>query len=110
MRTALARSIVLVLPFAAACSTGVALQEMQQRVDERFVGKPIGQALTELGPPVRERPINDLRSYAWDTGWVGEPGGECLLRLVADRKGIVVDYRLDGTVRGCRRLVGGGGT
>lgn len=48
----------------------------------------------------------DLRAYTWETGREGELGGNCRLTLMADPRGIVVDYAIEGTPLGCRRLLG----
>lgn len=73
-------------------------------VESRYLGAPASQALTELGP-ARDRPVADLRSYVWETGREGERGGNCRLTLVADPRGIVVDYGIEGTPLGCQRLL-----
>jgi hypothetical protein len=101
------RTSALALAVAAGllgCAHG-RIQEYADQVETRFMGAPAAQALKELGPPTREQTNADLRSYFWETGQIGEPGGDCRLRLVADPRGTVVDYTIDGTPLGCRRIL-----
>jgi hypothetical protein len=102
------RASALALAAAAAGLLGCAhgrIQEYANQVETRFMGAPAAQALKELGPPKREQANADLRSYFWETGEIGEPGGNCRLRLVADPRGTVVDYTIDGTPLGCHRIL-----
>ncbi|HLB17486.1 MAG TPA: hypothetical protein VJM14_21385 [Burkholderiales bacterium] len=90
---------------ALAGCTGKQLQELSDRAGAKWLNKPVTEAMTELGAPQRQRPIADLREYTWTTGVRNERGGDCTLALIADRRGTVVDYRMDGTPLGCNRLV-----
>ena len=81
------------------------VQSYADQVQARFVGEPAARALNELGAPSRERPFADMRSYVWETGQYGALGGSCRLELVADRSGLIVDYTINGTPLGCRRLM-----
>jgi hypothetical protein len=103
------RHLAKAAALAALCTTllGCAnprIQAYANQVESRFMGAPAAEALKALGPPAREQRVADLRSYYWETGRVGEPGGNCQLRLVADPRGMVVDYTLDGTPLGCQRI------
>jgi len=100
----LATAAILVL--LAACSTGERLYQLRTDVAEKYMNAPVAQAMQELGPPNRERPLADLREYTWTTGVYNRPGGDCRLALISDRRGVVVDYRMEGTPRGCSRLLG----
>jgi len=95
-----------IITLLAACSTGERLYQLRSDVAERYMNAPVAQAMQELGPPNRERPLADLREYTWTTGVYNRPGGDCRLALIADRRGVVVDYRMEGTPRGCSRLLG----
>jgi len=90
---------------ALAGCTGKQLQELSDRAGAKWLNKPVTEAMTELGAPQRQRPIADLREYTWTTGVRNERGGDCTLALIADRRGTVVDYRMDGTPLGCNRLI-----
>ena len=89
----------------AGCS-GARLDDLTERVDARYIGSPVSRALADFGPADRERRINGMQSYAWATR-PAPGGGDCTLLLVTDSRGIVIDYRLDGSLRGCGRLVDG---
>lgn len=99
-----------VLAVAAAVAllgcTGQRLNQLSNQASARFLNQPLAQAVNELGAPQRQRPIADLREYTWSTGVPGDRGGDCTLSLIADRRGVVVDYRMDGTPLGCDRLLG----
>ena len=96
---------VLIALGLAGCS-GARLDDLTERVDARYIGSPVIRALADFGPADRERRINGLQSYAWATR-PAPGGGDCTLLLVTDSRGIVIDYRLDGSLRGCGRLVDG---
>jgi hypothetical protein len=98
---------ILALAAAAALAgcTGKQLQELGDRAAATYVNAPVTKAMNELGVPRYVRPINDLREYTWTTGVRNERGGDCTLALIADRRGTVVDYRMDGTPMGCDRLL-----
>jgi hypothetical protein len=96
---------VLIALGLAGCS-GARLDDLTERVDARYIGSPVSRALADFGPADRERRINGLQSYAWATR-PAPGGGDCTLLLVTDSRGIVIDYRLDGSLRGCGRLVDG---
>jgi hypothetical protein len=96
---ALAASVVL-----PGCTAGRVYPQAHE-VERRFMGAPATEALKALGPPTREQQVADLRSYWWETGQAGELGGTCRLRLVADPRGTVVDYSIDGTPLGCDRIL-----
>ncbi len=98
---------ILALAAAAALAgcTGKQLQELGDQAAAQYVNAPISKAMTELGAPRYQRPINDLREYTWTTGVRNDRGGDCTLALIADRRGTVVDYRMDGTPMGCNRLL-----
>jgi hypothetical protein len=102
----LALALVAVIALLGGCSTGQRLQQLSDRAADKWLNKPVTEAMTELGVPQRQRPLADLREYTWSTGVQNEPGGNCTLALVADKRGVVVDYRMDGTPRGCDRLIG----
>jgi hypothetical protein len=89
---------------ATGC-TNLRIHSHAQDVEQRFLGAPATQALQALGP-TRDRPVADLRAYTWETGRPTELGGNCRLTLVADPRGIVVDYVIEGTPLGCERLLG----
>jgi len=97
-------AVPAILVILAGC-TGKQLQELSDRAGARYLNTPVWQAMNELGPPQRQRPINDLREYTWTTGVRNDRGGDCTLALIADRRGTVVDYRMDGTPLGCNRLL-----
>ena len=97
-------AVLTILVVLAGC-TGKQLQELSDRAGAKWLNKPVTEAMTELGAPQRQRPIADLREYTWTTGVRNERGGDCTLALIADRRGTVVDYRMDGTPLGCNRLV-----
>lgn len=97
-------AVPAILMALAGC-TGKQLQELSDRAAARYLHNPVSRAMTELGPPQRERPLADLREYTWTTGVSGGRGGDCTLALIADRRGVVVDYRMDGTPLGCNRLI-----
>ncbi|HSD53904.1 MAG TPA: hypothetical protein VLC47_07040 [Burkholderiales bacterium] len=88
----------------AGCTYG-RVQDYADQVQARFLGEPATRALTELGAPRSERRVADLRSYVWETGEYGMRGGNCRLLLVADPRGVIVDYTISGTPLGCRRLM-----
>jgi hypothetical protein len=96
-----------VVALLAGC-TGKQLQELGDQAAAAYVNAPISKAMTELGAPRYQRPINDLREYTWTTGVRNNRGGDCTLALIADRRGTVVDYSMDGTPLGCNRLLGKG--
>jgi len=98
-------AVPAILVILAGC-TGKQLQELSDRAGARYLERPVSQAMNELGAPQSQRPIADLREYTWTTGVRGERGGDCTLALIADRRGVVVDYRMDGTPLGCSRLIG----
>jgi hypothetical protein len=89
----------------AGCSTGERLRDLGYDAEARYLHTPVASAVHDLGPPQRSRPLADLREYTWTTGVQGAPGGDCTLRLIADKRGVVVDYRMDGTPLGCSRLL-----
>lgn len=104
--------VLLALLAAAAFLGGCVnprIQDSATQVETRFMGEPASRALNELGPPRWESPMADLRSYVWQTGQDGARvlGGFCRLQLVADPRGKVVDYTIDGTPLGCDRLLKG---
>jgi hypothetical protein len=88
----------------AGCANG-RIQAYADQVESRFLGEPAARALNELGPPSQVRRVADLRSYVWETGQAGAVGGDCRLLLVADPRGVIVDYTINGTPLGCRRLL-----
>jgi len=98
-------AVPAILVILAGC-TGKQVQELSDRAAARYLDNPVSRAMNELGPPQRQRPIADLREYTWTTGVSGERGGDCTLALITDRRGVVVDYRMDGTPLGCSRLIG----
>jgi hypothetical protein len=98
-------AVPALLVILAGC-TGKQLQELSDRAGARYVNQPVSQAMNELGAPRYQRPIADLREYTWTTGVRNDRGGDCTLALIADRRGVVVDYRMDGTPLGCNRLLG----
>ena len=98
-------AVPAILAILAGC-TGAQVQEVSDRAGARYLHNPVSRAMTELGPPQRQRPIADLREYTWTTGVRGDRGGDCTLALIADGRGVVVDYRMDGTPLGCNRLIG----
>ena len=98
-------AVPAILVILAGC-TGKQVQEVSDRAGARYLERPVSQAMNELGPPQRQRPIADLREYTWTTGVRGDRGGDCTLALITDRRGVVVDYRMDGTPLGCNRLIG----
>jgi hypothetical protein len=98
-------AVPAILVILAGC-TGKQLQELSDRAGAKWLNKPVTEAMTELGAPQRQRPIADLREYTWTTGIHNERGGDCTLALIADKRGVVVDYRMDGTPLGCNRLIG----
>jgi len=98
-------AVPAILAILAGC-TGKQLQELSDRAGARYLERPVSQAMNELGAPQSQRPIADLREYTWTTGVRGDRGGDCTLALIADRRGVVVDYRMDGTPLGCNRLIG----
>jgi hypothetical protein len=104
-----ARSLPAILA-AAALLVGCVnprIHDSVTQIEARFLGEPATRALNELGPPRWESRIADLRSYVWETGQAGAGalGGFCRLQLVADPRGKVVDYAIDGTPLGCGRLL-----
>ena len=99
-------AMAAIVALLAACSTGERLYQLRTDVAEKYMNTPVSQAIQELGQPNRQRPVNDLREYTWTTGVYNMPGGDCRLALIADRRGVVVDYRMEGTPRGCSRLLG----
>lgn len=104
-----ARALLAVLAataFLAGC-VNPRIQDSVTQIETRFMGEPATRALSELGPPRWESRIADLRSYVWQTGQDGAHvlGGFCRLQLVADPRGKVVDYTIDGTPLGCDRLL-----
>ena len=109
-RPAKPRKLILataaIVALLAGCSTGERLYGLSRDVAERYMYAPVSQAMQELGQPNRVRPLADLREYTWTTGVYNMPGGDCRLALIADRRGVVVDYRMEGTPRGCGRLLG----
>lgn len=100
-------AVAAVAALLAGCSTGKRLDQLSERAGARYLNQPVAQAMSELGAPQRQRPIADLREYTWTTGVPNDRGGDCALALIADRRGVVVDYRMDGTPLGCHRLIGG---
>lgn len=98
-------AVAAVVALLAGC-TGQRLQQLSDQAGARYLNHPVAQAMNELGPPQRQRPIADLREYTWTTGVRGERGGDCTLALIADRRGVVVDHQMDGTPLGCGRLIG----
>ena len=98
---------ILVLTAAAVAGcTGKQLQDLGGQAATTYVNAPITKAMNELGAPRYQRPINDLREYTWTTGvYYEQRGGYCVLALIADRRGTVIDYRMDGTPMGCDRLL-----
>jgi hypothetical protein len=88
----------------AGCAYG-RIQGSADQVEQRFLGEPAARALNELGVTSREYRVADLRSYVWETGKYGERGGNCSLTLVADPRGVIVDYTISGTPLGCDRLL-----
>ena len=98
-------AVAAVVALLAGC-TGQRLQELSDQAGARYLNQPVSQAMSTLGAPQRQRPIADLREYTWTTGVRGDRGGDCTLALIADRAGVVVDYRMDGTPLGCNRLIG----
>ena len=99
-------AMAAIVALLAACSTGERLYQLRTDVAEKYMNTPVSQAIQELGQPDRQRPVADLREYTWTTGVYNMPGGDCRLALIADRRGVVVDYRMEGTPRGCSRLLG----
>ena len=81
------------------------IQEYANQVEARYLGEPAARALKELGAPRQEWRVADLQNYAWETGESGALGGNCRLQLVADPRGVIVDYAISGTPLGCRRLL-----
>lgn len=82
------------------------IQDSADLIESRFLGQPASNALNELGAPTREYRVADLRSYMWETGKYGYPGGYCTFTLVADPRGTIVDFTmLRGTPLGCHRLL-----
>ncbi len=98
-------AVPAMLVILAGC-TGKQLQELSDRAGAKYLNQPVSQAMNELGAPRYQRPIADLREYTWTTGVRNDRGGDCTLALIADRRGTVVDYRMDGTPLGCNRLLG----
>ena len=96
----------LVLAAVAGCNYQGRIQPYADQVASRYVGEPAALALKNLGPPLHEHPYADMRAYIWQTGEDGTPGGNCRLKLVADRAGTIVDYTIAGTPLGCGRLLG----
>lgn len=100
---------VLLAPLAAAAllagCVGPRVLPYANEVETRYLGEPATRALNELGPPRSESRRADLQSYVWQTGQAGALGGYCRLQLVADPRGKVVDYAIDGTPLGCGRLL-----
>jgi hypothetical protein len=96
--------VAAVVAHLAGC-TNARIWDYAGQVESRFLGEPAARALNELGPPRQEGRIADLRSYVWETGQPGALGGTCRLLLVADPRGVIVDYSLNGTPLGCRRLL-----
>lgn len=88
----------------AGCASG-RVQDYANQVESRYLGEPAARALSELGAPHQDRRVADLRNYVWETGQTGALGGTCRLLLVADPRGVIVDYALNGTPLGCRRLL-----
>lgn len=98
-------AVPAILVILAGCS-GKQIQELGERAAARYLDNPVSRAMSELGPPQRQRPIADLHEYTWTTGVSGGRGGDCTLALITDKRGVVVDYRIDGTPLGCNRLIG----
>lgn len=97
--------LAVLVTLLAGC-TGKQLQDLGNEAAVRYVNAPISKAMNELGAPRYQRPINDLREYTWTTGVYYEPrGGYCVLALIADPRGTVIDYRMDGTPMGCNRFL-----
>jgi hypothetical protein len=88
----------------AGCASGRILG-YANHVESRYLGEPAARALSELGAPRDDRRVADLRNYVWTTGQDGALGGTCRLQLVADPRGVIVDYTISGTPLGCRRLL-----
>jgi hypothetical protein len=99
--------LAAIVGLLAGC-TGKQLQELGDQAAAKYLNQPVTQAMNELGAPRYQRPINDLREYTWTTGVRNNRGGDCTLALIADRRGTVVDYSMDGTPLGCNRLLGKG--
>jgi hypothetical protein len=97
-------AVPAILAILAGCM-GAEVQEVSDRAAARYLHNPVSRAMSELGAPQRQRPIADLHEYTWTTGVSGGRGGDCTLALIADRSGVVVDYRMYGTPLGCNRLV-----
>jgi hypothetical protein len=99
-------TILAASAFLGGC-VGPRVMPYANEVKTRYLGEPATRALKELGPPRWESPVADLRSYVWQTGQAGAGalGGYCRLQLVADPRGTVVDYAIDGTPLGCSRLL-----
>lgn len=93
------------LALLAACGHHGRIQDHAIAVQTRYLGQPAAQAIADLGAPRVTEPRADLRSHFWETGVDGRPGGNCLLELVADARGVIVDYTLRGTPLGCERLL-----
>lgn len=100
----LATAIAVVAASVAGCTHG-RIQDYADRVGTRYIGEPVTLALNELGKPKREYPTADLRTYVWETGAEGALGGNCRLSMVSDRRGVIVDYAINGTPLGCHRLL-----
>lgn len=97
-------TVTAAVALLAGCANG-RIQTYADQVESRFLGEPAARALNELGPPREDRRVADLRSYVWETGQAGALGGACRLLLVADPRGVIVDYTISGTPLGCRRLL-----
>lgn len=99
-------AILAAAAFLGGC-VGPRVLPYANEVESRYLGEPSTRALNELGPPRWESRVADLRSYVWQTGQAGAGalGGYCRLQLVADPRGKVVDYAIDGTPLGCSRLL-----
>ena len=83
----------------AACSVFRSNEEAQTVINQRVIGKPVGEFFDTYGPALRrEQQADGSTEYAWmsaitkplNAGFYGQDDRYCQLRLIASKDGRIV--------------------
>lgn len=86
--------VALVALLVAGCATH---ESIARGIREKYVGRPLAEAMKGLGYPDRETVISGRRIVTWEV----KGDLDCALRMEVNDRDMVVGSSISGTLGGC---------